>query len=90
MDGEIKNISSEGLQICCESPLPLEKVFRISINPPEYQSIGMTGKVVWSNMYGMKGEKDVYGMGVCLVKISKEGKIQIKEILSKYVNSRQL
>ena len=85
IEGETKNITSEGLYVCCENPLPLNKVFRMSVNPPEHQSFGLTGKVVWSDLYGIEGNENVYGMGICLVEISDNEQIQLHNILSNYV-----
>ena len=87
MEGESRNISSEGLFIHCSKPLPLNKVFDISLNPPEHQALGLKGKVIWSDMYGIEGgtKPDVYGLGVCLVDLSEEDKRQIKKILSNYL-----
>jgi hypothetical protein len=85
MEGETQNISSEGLYICCDNPLPLNKIFRMSISPPEHQSIGVTGKVVWSDMYGIEGKEDFYGIGICLVKISSAEQKQLHNIISNYV-----
>ena len=87
IDGETNNISAEGLSVRTEKPLPLKKVLSISLNPPEHQVIGLKGEVVWSDMYGIDGNSktDVYGLGVCLLEISEEDKMLIKEMISHYL-----
>jgi len=85
--GETENISAEGLYVCSEKPLPLNKVFSISIDPPEHQVFGAKGKVIWSDLYGIGGDenKDVYGIGICLVKISEEDKRDLEDVLMNYL-----
>ncbi len=87
MEGESRNISAEGLFIRCAKPLPLNRVFDISLNPPEHQALGLKGKVIWSDMYGIEGgeKPDVYGLGVCLVELSEADKKNIKEMISSYL-----
>lgn len=87
IEGESRNISAEGLFICSERPLPLKKILRISINPPDHQAIGLSGEIVWSDMYGIDGggKLDVYGIGICLVELSDEDKNIIKTVLNNYL-----
>jgi hypothetical protein len=87
LDGVSRNISVEGLFIRCEKPLPLNRVFDISINPPDHQAMGLKGKIIWSDMYGIEGREktDVFGLGICLVELSEEDKRQIKEMISNYL-----
>lgn len=87
IEGESRNISSEGFSICCEKPLPLKKIFSISINPPEHQAIGIKGEVVWSEIYGINGtgKESVYGIGICLVEISEDDKNIIKTMINNYL-----
>lgn len=87
IEGESRNISSEGLYVCCEKPLPLNKIFSISICPPEHQAFGVKGKVVWSDLYGIEDneEKDVYGIGICLIKMPDEDARNFEKILSVYI-----
>ncbi len=87
IEGETMNISAEGLFIHTENPLPLKKNFRISINPPDHQAIGLNGEVIRSDLYGIdgSGESDVYGLGICLVDLSEEDKRIIRDMLSNYL-----
>lgn len=87
IEGESKNISSKGLFVCTEKPLPLKKILSVSLKPPEHQAIGLKGEVIWSDLYGIDGtsKTDVYGLGVCLVEIPEEDKKLIKEMISNYL-----
>ena len=85
IEGELQNITVKGVYIFCEKPLPLNTVFRMSILPPSHQSIGVSGKVVWSDLYGIDDDKDVYGMGICLLEISDEDRDFINDLVSTYL-----
>lgn len=84
IEGESRNISAKGLYICCDKPLPVNQVFGISIHPPNHQAIGVTGKVVWSDLYGIDDDKGIFGVGVCLIEISEEEQHVLKELISNY------
>ena len=85
MEGESRNITTEGLYICCDKPLPLKDVFRMTIKPPHHQAIGVTGKIVWSDLYGLDDDKGVYCMGICLVEITDEEKRLLNDMVSAYL-----
>jgi len=70
VEAEIKNISLGGAFICCKKPLPLEKVFRLTVIGPDNEHVEATAKVVWSNV-NVPDEKIVNrGMGVRFIKMS--------------------
>jgi hypothetical protein len=70
IEGVSRNITVDGIYVCCDQPLPMGKILRISISPPQYQAIGVTGKVVWSDLYGLGNDQDAFGVGICLVKMT--------------------
>jgi hypothetical protein len=72
IQGEIRNISLSGIYVRCDEPLRVNEDFRMAIIPPNRQAIGLTGKVVWADMYGIDGEENAFGMGVCLVEIAEK------------------
>ena len=72
IEGEIRNISLNGIYVRCDEPLRVNEDFRMAIIPPNRQAIGLTGKVVWADMYGLDAEENAFGMGVCLVEIAEE------------------
>jgi hypothetical protein len=83
VEGEIKNISPEGVLIFCEEPLRLNETYRMSIVPAEGQSVGFVGKVIWADAYCMDEDNTAFGMGVCLVEISAEARKHLDNLLSK-------
>jgi hypothetical protein len=68
--GEVKNISLGGAFICCKKPLPIRKVFRMTMIGPENEPVLATAQVAWSNA-NMPEEKVVNrGMGVRFINMS--------------------
>jgi hypothetical protein len=68
--GEVKNISLGGAFICCKKPLPIRKVFRMTMIGPENEPVLATAQVAWSNA-NMPEEKVINrGMGVRFINMS--------------------
>ncbi len=82
VEGEALNISLEGLSICCEEPLPLKKIIRITIAPLDHPILQVSGEVAWSDLYAMDDEKTTIGMGICFVEISEEDRLTIEKLVS--------
>jgi hypothetical protein len=82
IEGETRTISFDGIYICCDEPLRLNEKFRMAISPPNRRSIGLTGRVIWSDMYGLDHEETAFAMGVSLVKISKRDRKHIEDACS--------
>ena len=81
--GESRDISVQGLFLCCEEPLPLHTVFAIRISPPDHDSIQVQAKMVWSNRYGIDMEDRTYVcIGVCLVSISEQDRQYLESVMS--------
>ena len=81
IEGEIKNITVEGILILSQDPLRLNETYRISIMPPRHGAIGVTGKIVWSDAYCMDADDSVFGIGVCLVEISPEDRRKLSDLI---------
>ncbi len=84
IEGETMDISFGGISISCDDPLPLNETFKISILPPDQPIIEVSGRVTWSDCYGMNGET-TFGMGVCLVEISDEDRHRFNDLLSVFL-----
>ena len=84
--GETRNISVDGISISCDEPLMINEVFRIAILPPDRQAIGVSGKVVWSDLYAIDPNDTAVGLGVCFVKISDEDRKVFKDAVSSLVS----
>lgn len=82
VEGETTNISAQGVSISCDEPLLLNEIYTLHIRPPDYDAIEVSGKVVWSDMYGIDGENKTVGIGVCIVEISDKDHGYFKDIIS--------
>ena len=82
VEGETRNITGEGVFISCDEPLRLNEVFRMSVLPPDHSAIGVLGKVIWSDVYGLGEDESAYGMGVCLVKISTKDREFLEQMVA--------
>ena len=85
IEGETRDITPVGMFINCKEPLELNESYQISIIPPNYQSIELTCKVIWSNLYSTDGE-NTYGTGFCFVKVSDEDSHVLGDVLSIHYN----
>jgi hypothetical protein len=83
--GETRNISFDGVYIRCDQPLRINENFRMAITPPDKEAIGLTGKVVWSDFYGMEDDDTAVGMGVCLVEISARDRKSFQDAVSGHI-----
>lgn len=81
IEGETRDITAVGMFINCKKPLELNETYRISVIPPNQQSIELTCKVLWSNLYSTDGE-NTYGMGFCFVRVSDEDSHLLSDLLS--------
>ena len=70
VNGEINNISLGGAFICCEKPLPIRKIFHLTMTGPDQEPVDAAAEVVWSNV-NVPDDKVVHrGMGVRFIKMS--------------------
>ena len=82
IEGEIRNISVDGLFVFCEEPLRLNETYRMSVLPGKHQAIGVSGKVVWADAYCMAEDNSAFGIGICLVEISDQDRATLRKILT--------
>ncbi len=87
--GETINISMDGISIRCDEPLTINEVFRIAILPPDRQAIGVSGKVIWSDLYAIDPNDTAVGLGLCFVKISDEDRKVFKDAVSALVSKNK-
>jgi hypothetical protein len=82
IEGEIRNVSVDGLLVFCEEPLRLNEVYRMSILPGKHHVIGVSGKVVWADAYCMDDNNSAFGMGICLVELSDEDREALRTLIA--------
>lgn len=85
IEGETRDISVSGLAIFCDEPLRLNELYRMSISPPNHPAVGVSGKVVWSDLYGIEDDDTTVGMGICFVEISEEDRKYLREVVSAHL-----
>jgi hypothetical protein len=84
--GETRDISSEGVAIFCDEPLRLDASYHIAVTPPEHAALDITGRVIWSDLYGMEDGNTAVGMGICFVELSGEDRGLLKQIVSAHLS----
>ena len=72
ISGETVNISGGGLSIACDEPVPMDEDLKISIMPPDHRIIEVSGKITWSDLFGIGDDDKAVGMGLCFLEISEE------------------
>jgi hypothetical protein len=82
IEGEIRNVSVDGLLIFCEEPLRLNETYRMSILPGKQHAIGVSGKVVWADAYCMDEENTAFGVGICLVELTDEDREALRALMA--------
>lgn len=70
ISAEVKNISVGGAFICCEKPLPIGEMFRLTMTGPDKEPVIATAKVAWSNVNVPKEKVINRWMGVRFVNMS--------------------
>jgi hypothetical protein len=82
IEAETQNVSSEGVYVCCNEPLHLNEIVNLSISPPDREPIRVTGKVVWSDFYGMDDKESPVCIGICLVEIGQKESLSLDDAIS--------
>jgi hypothetical protein len=68
----------------------INEVFRLAILPPDHQAIGVSGKVIWSDLYGIDPNDTAVGLGLCFVKISDEDRKVFEDAVSDLVSKNEM
>jgi len=82
IEGKTKNVAFDGIFIFCEEPLPLDEIVNISIEPTDQQSMVISGRLIWSDVYGIDDQNTTHGIGLCFVKISDEDRSRFLDRIS--------
>ena len=57
-------------------------LIKSTIVPPGKAMSEFTGKVIWSDLYGIDKDEKAYGMGVCFVEISENDRHQLQSLFN--------
>ncbi|MBN2124895.1 MAG: PilZ domain-containing protein [Deltaproteobacteria bacterium] len=82
VEGEARNISSDGIYIRCDEDLHLGDTLSISVSVPNHDPIQVAGKVMWSDFYGMDDTDRPVCIGMCFVEMREEDRRLIGEMIS--------
>ena len=77
VEAEVQNITSDGLYLCCEEPLPYKESLRLTIYPEGEGPVQVIGKIVWSDFYGVDEKQTAVCLGISFVEISDEDRKRI-------------
>ena len=81
-DVQLKDISLGGAFVVCADPLPLSEKFKISIQIPGQEPLGLTAEVVWSNK-NMPADKVVNrGMGIRFIENTEKDRQRLEKALA--------
>ncbi len=87
IDGETSNIASEGISIICHTPLPIDEVVYMSLEPHDQQAIEFYGKVVWSDVYGIDEKDQAHGVGICFIQIARKDRKRYNDLVDLLMGS---
>lgn len=86
IEGESRNITVAGVFVHCLEKLEKNEEYQMIIKIPEKESLLLNGRVVWSNFENVDFNASYVGMGFCFIKISKEDRGVLGEMISRYAN----
>ena len=83
VEGLAQNISIEGLLVSCENPIPLDENISVTIFPTNCKPINVTGKPIWSNLYGLdlNKEKVTVCIGISFIELANKDRHILKAII---------
>ncbi|MCG6892815.1 MAG: PilZ domain-containing protein [Desulfobacteraceae bacterium] len=86
ISGETADVSSEGVNINCDDPLPMDRTLEIRIAPPGAEVVHLTGRVVWADLSGIDGENNAVGIGICFMEISDADRSFFQEVVEAFLD----
>ncbi len=84
--GETITISEAGISIYCDEPLSLKKIIHLTIAPPDREVIRISGKITWSDLFGIDDRNEVVGFGIFFIEISDADQRYFREVVSAHTD----
>jgi hypothetical protein len=84
IEGETRNITGEGVFICCKERLRENRDYQLIVKLPKHQPIVVKGKLIWSNLEEVDENSLLGGMGFSFVKISEGDRKYLEKVISVY------
>ena len=82
IEGVTRNITDAGMLILSKEPLRMNEQYRITVRLPNYLNRMLTCRVIWSNLYGIDPQNEVYGMGYCFLQASSRDRIFLTDVMA--------
>jgi len=82
IEGELRNITANGIFARCKEQLQENKTYRIFITLPQNRYAAVKGKVIWSNLDGIDPDGTVSDMGFSFVELPEEDRILLNHAVS--------
>jgi Tfp pilus assembly protein PilZ len=84
VEGEIVNVSSKGAFISCSDIPPLEGSFRMVVKAPNFKSMFLGGKVIWSTVLKPQEGDPRLGIGVQFTSMSAGDRQSIQRAIARH------
>ena len=82
VEGKIENVSSKGAFVSCKEMPPLEEGFLLVIRTPDYKSMNLNGRVVWSTVLSSNEEGSRFGIGVQFTRMTAEDRKALHKMIA--------
>jgi len=82
VEGKIENVSSKGAFVSCKDMPPLEEGFLLVIRAPDYKSMNLNGRVVWSTVLSSSEDGSQFGIGVQFTRMTAEDRKALHKMIA--------
>ena len=82
VEGKIENVSSKGVFVSCKDMPPLEEGFLLVIRAPDYKSMNLNGRVVWSTVLSSVEDGSQFGIGVQFTRMTAEDRKALHKMIA--------
>lgn len=82
VEGKIENVSSKGAFVSCKDMPPLEEGFLLVIRAPDYKSMNLNGRVVWSTVLSSNEDGSQFGIGVQFTRMTAEDRKALHKMIA--------
>ena len=88
VEGKIENFSSKGAFVTCKEVPPLEEGFLMVIKAPEFKTMNLNAKVVWSTVSKTTEGDPQFGIGVHFTRMSPDDRQVLHKLISKHFETK--
>jgi Tfp pilus assembly protein PilZ len=82
VEGKVENVSSKGAFVSCKDMPPLEEGFLLVIRAPDYKSMNLNGRVVWSTVLSSSEDGSQFGIGVQFTRMTAEDRKALHKMIA--------